>query len=441
MTDVDERPSEQAERKAGFAMIFFAALMGGPIGAAVFGLAIGIERAFSRSGWTRPGWRRRDPLTEEQIAERRRERAEQARAYRADARERRRERRKARREHRKKVREYIENGREGDAPERPPGRSVGEFFADMIHGVAAGYRLLDDSLARGNAHVNTFYGAVGRLGRGFWGFSTGFLSGFADGWRQHRAEHRRDEDEDTQDPYDEDQDRPGGDAAEDQYDTEHDPEPHRRLERQPETETDPDPEHRQEPEPEPRGRYDSDQRGQHQRQPNQDTSAGAPLPDQREPIRVQATVGEPIREPGPARGDPQMTELELSNKAVAMDVGGETNLEELTRRFPVLGPTVLGIDQTVVAAETPHLQLRELIDEMTVISHVKGAPALVNQCLEELKNIEWSLRTALDEISTETVVARGLILHALEGLAPAHENLADLRAAGAEGDITDRATS
>lgn len=428
MTDTQTRPAASSgspgagtpastEKKAGMLAMLGGFLMGGPLGLVLMAAAVGIQQAFAKAGWDQPGWLGGDRpgrLTPEQVQARHAAAVAESRRWVAEARARAARRRADWAEHRRRMADWVDGGRSGDRPLRPARRGFGEFLGNSLRASKSWYTLLDDKLARGNEKVNNFYGRTGDFFRSLWGFTTGFLEGFKRGWNEQRNPAEPNAGDDDWDRADDEE--PTGQAGPDST-TEH------------------------EPEPAP--------------QPELDDEDG-----EREPIKVEASVGEPTEEPGvepdeltsgPAgpdeagKGEEMATDTaQVAVPAAAAAPGGPqgpTNLDMLFQEFQPVGPQLVRVDEQVdsLNAERPIIAAR--VARIAALAARYGAPGIVYQIMAEATRTAEALAAGVVEVSVQNATAQDLVIKALEGLRPAEVNQADLHTADARGDVLDRVGS
>jgi hypothetical protein len=426
------------EKKAATIGIGAAVLLGGPMGGIIAALAVGIEQAFSRSGWDRPDWTRiHASMTPEAVAERRRRYAEEAEAYLAEARGRRDARRKAAEEHHKNMKDYIENGREGDKPDRPDMRNPWEFLGDFLGASKSWYRLFDEKMASGNEKVNNFYGATGNFLRDFWNFFAGLVEGTREGWRQYQEDKRQREQEAAGESEQSDGEPDGENPdyhwgnPDDQLPT---PDPAAELpegderpavDPAPET-SDPEPATGSGPVPET------------EPMPLDGGGSPLPLPDADPSTGPNGPAGNPALEGEvmTADGSP----VPRSDADVPAHVGpqGTTNLDLLHAAFEPAQPVLRSIPPQVTALKMDATAVQNRLRYLAVLSNMTGVPLAAAQMIVEVHALINAVNAGLNGIDEHHATAMELTDEALIGLMPADQAQAETHAQQGSGDIYNR---
>lgn len=482
------------EKKAGLWATVLGFVLGGPVGGIVMAMAVGIEQAFAKSGWSQPGWlggRRPDRLTPEQVAERRAQAVADARWWAGQAHRAAQERRAQWAAHRQRMREYEAGGRQGDRPKRPKRRNPIEFFGDAARTSKSWYTLLDDRIARGGTKAKNAYGVLSRFGRKSWLFGTGLIEGARLGWNRHRGhdtdrassadgspicpvcggpnnsfdsvchgcrqrEHRQGQvsagdlpDEGSPLNFDPPPSSPGpdfdaGDPLGEEDDD--DDEPFDVL-------TDED-----------RSRIrhemfdECDCSGPCRFDGSAWSAADFAAMDESAdgPLRAQAWVGEqpaiggshPQLASGPAGPEGEGGSVETDEGALAVPTGdaavghvgpqGQTNLDQLLERFRPLGTLLTRVEEKTEELNNGKQEINNRVRYIAGLVAAKGAPIAVHEAMQEASAIAAELNAAIAEISVQTHFAQELALKALLGLEPVRGGQDRLHAAGASGDVNDR---
>lgn len=422
------------EKAAAVSATLLGFLMGGPVGGIVMALAIGIEQAFGKSGWDQPGWLgggKHPTLSPEEIKQRHDDAVRRAQEYVAEARKHAEARNKEWADHRKRVKDWTEGGSNGPKPTRPDRRGAGEFLGDLFGASKSWYTLFDDKMAKGNEHVNTFYGNVGEFFRKLWNFVTAFGEGVKRGWEQYQNEKKGQQDPTGSGPDGDTNDGPTPGPE---------PLPPPDDER-PELDPAPEPaDPTAQPGPEP----DAEQPGASQPPPSQD--------DDREPFWAgpASTPGPGELNPGPdgpgegtVEGEPMST-----NGAAALPAGtavphmgpqGETNLDLLYQAFHPAPPVLTRIALQVDELQAQALAVNARVARIAALCAVHGAPVVVYHMMNEARTLVGALNNGLGDIDVNTEIARELTDEALIGLLPAADDLETVRGEQASGDVLNRA--
>jgi hypothetical protein len=417
--------SEVKKAAAGFTALGF--LLGGPVGGIIAALAVGIEQAFIKAGWDKPGVFGGRLMTAEELAERRQRLAAEAEEYFRQSRARAATRAALLNQHRQHLRDLIGEGRDGDKPSRPDGslRNPWEFLKDSLETSRAGYRLFDEKMARGNEKVTAAYPAIGSFFRDLWNFITGFLEGTRTGWQQWQAERRAGEQQLPPDP---------GPAASAEQDDRKDP-----AGQPPVAE----PARLSAPEPGP---------------PIGDRAPQTGQPPAAEPARLQGP------EPGPPIGDRTSQAEQRPTEPAGSSVGtiegdvvdkdgttmlpaagtavperraaqGETNLDQIYQAFQPIPQLLHSVDSQLPDLQKQQLDIGRRLEYIRTLGAGYGVPTQVWHCLAEAARASAALANGLHTIALDTARARELAELALTGLRPAAGNLDAVRSQGASGDL------
>lgn len=438
-TATDTRPPATApggmapdEKKAAVGFTVAGFLLGGPMGAVVAALAVGIEQAFARSGWDRPDWTRAHAsMTPEEVAERRRQYAEAAAEYLRQARERNAARRAARKAHQERMRTWFQDDDKGDKPDRPDMRNPWELLRDFFASSKAWYRLFDEKMARGNVKVNDGYAAIGDFSRHLWNFFAGLYEGTREGWRQYQEDQRR-----------------------------------AREEQQPATEP-PAPQDDQQAQPEHNGARPDEPTTRPATElpvPDDLPAVTAPAIPDPEPAAGSSPAPEPGPLPPPARQ--QLPEADLSpghtgpggspaieGELMARDgtvlpmpadvpehMGrqGATNLDLLHEAFLPARPVLASIPPQMTDLLQQGVAVLNRVRYIVMLANAVGAPLVVAQMIAECYALTNGVNAGLHDVQTHHGTAVELTEEALAGLAPADAEQDEIHSQGASGDALNR---
>jgi hypothetical protein len=398
------------EKKAAVKFTVAGLLLLGPMGGLVAALAVAVEQAFAKSGWDKPALFGGSTMTAEQLADRRRQLAAEAEEYFRQAHARAAVRAAARAQHRERMSNWEKSNRDGDKPARADGlvRSPWEFLKDHLAASKAGYRLIDEKLARGNEKITGTYPKIGEFFRGLFNFTTGFVEGARAGWQQWQAERQAAEQQEPE----------GSPSAEQGPDHELPPEDDRPLIDPPQTDH---------PEIEP-------------------AAAGGAGPDSGpgEPPGLEPAAELPTEPAGSREGTLEGDVMTADGTAVlpagagspAARAGqGETNLDLIYQAFHQVPPLLRSVDAQLPDLQTRQARIDSRIVHLCELAHLFGVPTEVLNYLAETAQASSALASGLKAIQLENARATELADAAVAGLRPAAENLDTVRSQGASGEL------
>lgn len=413
-------PGDEKMAAGGFMIGGF--LLGGPVGLVVAALAVGIERAFLKSGWEQPGWaggERAPRLTPEELTARRQEAARMAKEFLDDLRARDAARKAAHDAHKQAMKDYVNNGRQGDKPVWDGSRNPQEFINDLWGASKAWYKLFDDKLATGNEKVNDFYGKAGNFFKNLWGFLTGFVEGYNEERNAQKAKQKLDEERQQADyewgrPFTEKPAKqPTGDRPAPAIPAIPMPGP-------------------QQPGLDPAGPAPAGQ----QPTPTPDPAPAAPVGPQ---TAVPAVTGP--RGSTSIQGDVMDHDGSVALPATGGGAPapapqrGTTNLELLYESFRPAAPLLVSVGAQAAELAMEHRAIVSRLQYIAALCAVHGAPTVVNQVLAEGWQTANAMANGIVLVDKHNAIARELTEEALIGLAPAQQDLDAIRSQGASGDL------
>lgn len=409
------------EKTAAAGVMIGGFLFGGPIGLVVMALAVGIERAFLRSGWERPGvfgggFEPKPKLTPEELAAKRAEAVRLAREFIDGYRAREAARRAAHEAHRRAHRDWTNNGRQGDEPRWTGGRGAGEFMADLYQASKSWGTLFNDRLGR---EFDKFNDAGERFFKNLWNFLAGFVEGVKEVLDENR-ERKRLEQEQAQN------DREWDSAADDRQT----PDPTGDRDAPAIDAPDPD-----QASPRPNAPGPTGPQGP---QPGPDPTR--PPIDGRPPIVINGTT-----DPTPpttavtgevmdADGNPVLTGSTAANTPAPAG-RGPANLELLLQAFTPAQPLLAIMPQQMSELGGEHRTAGQRLAAIQQLCTMHQAPTAVLHMVAAGWATLNTLGRGLAHAEQNVQVARELTDEALIGLQPAQQDLADVRAEGASGDL------
>lgn len=413
-------PSSDEKAAAGVFTVG-ALLLGGPGAAIIAALAVGIEQAFVKSGWDRPDWFSRPPMSAEELTDRRQRLAGEASAQLAEARARAAIRAAARKEHYQKISDWVTGGKDGDKPDRPQMRNPWQFLSDAAGTSKSWYRLFDDKTAKAGEKITGTYPKIGEFLTGLWGFLSGFCEGTARGWREYHQKNSAGDPAQQPEPTN----GPDWSAA--------DPRP---VDGTDWPAVDPAPTSASTPEPPDSGPTPPPSVGPTDLQPEQltggtgtaDATTGPAGPGTGTAIEgeVMSADGTPV--PAGAAG----------TATPHMGPQGETNLDLMYQAMFPAGPLLDSIAVQVAELRPDQIELLALTAELQARCALFGAPLTTHHMIAECAAIGQALTTGLTEVDLRNETARQLTGAALQGLRPVQENLEATHAQGASGDLYNR---
>jgi hypothetical protein len=433
---------EEKKTAVGFTALGF--LLGGPVGGIVAALAVGIEQAFIKAGWDKPAMFNHSRLTPEEWAERRRQLAAEAEEYFREARERAAARAQLRDEYRAQLKDWIKNGRDGDKPDRPGEviRNPLEFLRDFLATSKAGYRLLDEKLARGNEKITGTYPVIGDFFKDLWAFVTGFVEGTRAGWQQYQESRQPAKEPATLCPvcggentsfdkacYRCRRDRYTNDGPNLEPVAELPPDGNRPpADPAPEQGADPEPGAGSNPSPEP---------------------APTPLPGP-EPAAPVDGVPDPAGElptgpAGPSEGTVEGDVVTADGTTVLSAASGsapahagpqrETNLDLIYAAFHPIPPLLRSVSRQMPDLLSQQTTIAGRLARIRTLAGAYGVPLEVWAYLAEAAQVSAALAGGLQTIQLQNARATELADAALAGLQPAADNLDAVQAQGASGEL------
>lgn len=396
----------------------------GPLGLAVSLLAVGIERAFLKSGWDKPGlpdWLQRGPvLTPQEREARRQDALKAARQFLDDYRSREAERAAAHRAHRRAHRDWMAGGRQGEEPRWSGSRGPAQFGADLFRASQSWCRLFSDKLGR---EFDKFNDSGQAFFRNLWGFLTGFVEGVKDEW-QLRKKLKAEQQANEQQWHDTDE-RPGPGTAGTAGDNTSDARPLGGT---------------------------AGWSGTGTTTPGPGPSLGPQTDDPQRPIHADATVGSestnprPVTAGGPAIEGEVMaadgTPAQLGSAGGAVAPGspqGTTNLDLIFMAFEPIPPLLGSIEEQCTDLGQERLAVEARVNRIAELCAVRGAPVAVHQMMDHARQFSLSMGRRVTLAHEYTENARELAASAVAGLQPAAANQAETHGQQARGDVYDRA--
>lgn len=416
-----------ADDKAAATVMIAGFLLHGPVGLVVMALAVGIERAFLRSGWERPavfGGGTATPtvkLTPEELAAKRAEAVRLAREFIDGYRAREAARRIAHEAHRQAHRDWTNNGRQGDEPIWDGSRGTGEFIADLYRASKSWGTLFNDRLGR---EFDKFNDAGETFFKNLWAFLAGFVEGVREVFDEARERKRLEQEQADNDrtwnlnPDSHDADDPG------QY------------------RPDPPAIDAASGTPDSAGGPDLDPTTPNPGQPE----AADPT---RPPIVVPSTTGtDPTRPNRPLEGEVMTADnqpvLTGSDSPAVPASGplGTANLELLLlQAFQPAQPLLAVIPGQIKELAAEHATAGQRLAYIQQLCMIHRAPTAVIQMVAAGRATINELGRGMALVEQHTEIARELTDEALIGLQPSQRDLADIRSEGATGDLLGAADS
>lgn len=433
----------EAAAAGGFVVAGF--LIFGPIGMACAALAVGIERAFLKSGWQQPGipdWLGGGPvLTPQEREARRQDAARAAREFLEDHRARAQQRAAEHKAHREAHRDWTAGGKRGDEPRWAADRSPIEFAEDLFRASSSWCRLFTDKL---NREFDKFNDGGEAFFKNLWGFLTGFVEGVQDEWaRQKKLKEERDANERQWKDSDEawqrwEKQQADEKAAKERADRGKQPDanPDRATTEQPDAN-----QNRPDTDDRPAFNVDTDHNDSNW------TGANPDRDGQQDPLQADATLGDQntTRRPVGA-GTAIEGELMGADGSPVLPAGsghhatqGTTNLDLFKQAFEPIPGVLNSITEQGVTLSRQRALVQGRIQRITSLCAANGAPVAVTQMLDHGRKLVAELSAGLVTIDEYNEQAREFAAAALAGLQPAEKNQTETHGQQATGDLYDRA--
>lgn len=450
-TPAQGSPPEQENKAAlGFAVAGFCFF--GPAGLVVSVLAVGIERAFLKSGWEQPGWTQgewRPELTPQQREERRAEARKLAREYLEQARAKARERSAEWERFGKDYKNWVAGGKTGDQPVRPTPRSATEFMGDFMRASKSWGKLFGEKAGNAYAKTKDFNDRADDFSRRLWNWLTGFAEGIRDGIDQAKQRLREEQqklDEDWEGPA-----RPQGQpltgpAGTDRTGTTNPGQPGQPGPRGPGGPTSTDDQVRPPlrvdatlgPQPTPIPVSDAG--------PGTDPAGGAQQrTEPTDPATTPRILGEwpegpatlaPPQQPAGA-GTPAALEGELMDndgRPVVAAADGDTNLDRIYQALEPAAPLIASLQHQLMELRPRQIRIAQLTGKISRMKY-RGVPLVSQQMIDACQQATGQMNQGTIRVVEQLPVAQELTEEALIGLQPARQDLHEVHSQGASGDL------